>query len=237
MKFSYTRFQARKYLEEAGEGGEGEGSGEGGEGGSADMDAIKTQLAEIQAAKEASDAENERLLHKINEANKHKKEAEKTAKEEARKKAEAEGNFEQLFKSSEHERESLQSQLNDMMQANERKEVNTAALKLASEMAEGANVELLSEFISRRLKFADNGIKVTDEAGNLTVSTLDDLKSEFLGSSRYASLIKGNQSSGGGASGGSGGSGAAKEISRADFSKLDPAAKMKFTKDGGKVVD
>jgi len=71
----------------------------------------------------------------------------------------------------------------------------------------------------------------------LTVSTLDDLSKEFSGSARFASLIKGNQSSGGGAAGGSNSGSAAKEMNRADFDGLDPVAKMKFIKDGGITTD
>lgn len=236
--FNYTRFQARKYREEAGDGGEA-GGGTGGESGSAEGGAagIDPDLAAKLAEAETLKQENERLQAKITEANKHKKEAERLAKEEARQKAEAAGNHEELYKSAMTELEkeraehaALQSQINNEKRDN-------AALKIASELAEGVNVELLADFISRRLKFADGSIKVTDETGNLTVSTLDDLKKEFSGSARYSSLIKGNQSSGGGAAGGSGSSGAAKEITRSEFDALDPVARSKFTKEGGKIVD
>ena len=70
------------------------------------------------------------------------------------------------------------------------------AMKLAAEIADGANAELLSEFIGRRLKFHDDGVKVTDNSGNLTVSSLSDLKTEFQNDARYSALLKGNQSSG-----------------------------------------
>ena len=111
------------------------------------------------------------------------------------------------------------------------------ALKIASELAEGANIDLLAEFVHRRLKFVENDIKVIDSSGNLTVSSIDDLKREFEGSARFASLIKGRQSSGGGASGGSSGGGASKEISRAEFDALDPVTKARKMREGYKLVN
>jgi hypothetical protein len=65
---------------------------------------------------------------------------------------------------------------------------------------------------------------------------MDDLSNEFLSNELFGSLIKGNQASGGGAPGGQG-SGAAKTISRAEFDKMSPAAKMDFSKSGGKLTD
>lgn len=218
---------------DAGDGGEGGGGGSGGDGGQPNpADEIKAQLEAIQA-------ENARLQAKLAEANKHAKAAEREREEAARKKAEAEGNYQQLFQSSEKERESLAAQLAEFQGRIANKEVRETALKMAGELADGANIELLAEFITRRLKFTDEGIKVIDDSGNLTVSKLDDLKKEFSGSARYASLIKGRQSSGGGASGGanSGGGAASEMISRAEFDALDPVARMKFVKRGGKITD
>jgi len=220
--------------DKGGSGGEGDKGGDGG-GKEPTVKELQEQLAAATAASESATAENSRLVAKIGEANKRKKEAERAAKEAATSKAKADNNYEELFKSSETERENLQTQLDSMNTSNARKEEKGAAMKIATGLAEGANIELLADFIGRRLKYTDEGIKVTNEAGELTVSTLDDLQKEFLGSAQYASLIKGSKSSGGGASGGPDGSGASKEISRSDFDKLDPASRMKFVKDSGKI--
>ena len=227
----------RGYFDEAGDDG-GDGGGAGDDGGNEPTVAeLQAQIAALGESQATLQQENDRLSGKITEANKHKKEQEKAARDAQRAKAEADGNYEQLFKSSEAERESLTQQLTGLQSSIESKEINGAAMKIASNLAEGSNIELLSEFLTRRLKFAEGGIKVTDETGNLTVSSLDDLANEFAGSSRYASLIKGRQSSGGGASGGSSGSGAAKVMQRADFDALDPVAKSTFMKGGGKLED
>lgn len=231
------RIYGRTYRDESGGDGDGDaggtpnaGDGEGGD------DAAKA-LAALQEQFNQAQAENTRLAAKIAEANKHAKAAERAAAEEARKKAEADGNYEQLFKSSEEQRSALEQQLNDLRVQNESKEINSAAMKIAASLADGENVDLLARFVAERLKYAENGVKVTDSNGDLTVSSLDDLKKEFAGSTRFAALIKGNQSSGGGASGGSSSGSATKEMTRADFDALDPYAKSKFMKDGGKLTD
>jgi len=182
--------------------------------------------------------ENERLTAKIEEANKHNKAAETEAKRLAREKAEAEGNFKQLFESSEAERKQLQSQLQGMADQSASEKGNTAALRLAMDLAGSENdAVLLADYIAKRLKFVDNVLKVTDDSGNLTVSTVDDLKKEFANSVRFSSLLKGNQSSGGGAAGGSKGGGASPSITRSEFDSLDSIARMKFVKNGGKIND
>jgi hypothetical protein len=223
----------RGYFDEAGDDG-GEGGGAGG-GSEPTVAELQTQIAALGESQTTLQQENDRLNGKITEANKHKKEQERAARDAQRAKAEADGNYEQLFKSSEVERESLTQQLTGLQSSIESKEINGAAMRIASNLAEGANIELLSEFITRRLKFAEGSIKVVDETGSLTVSSLDDLANEFAGSSRYASLIKGRQSSGGSASGGSSSGGAVKIMKRADFDALDPISQSKFMKDGGKL--
>ena len=195
---------------------------------------IQAQLDSITEIK----AENQRLTAKIEEANKHNKAAETESKRLAREKAEAEGNFKQLFESSEAERTQLQSQLQGMADQTANEKRNTAALRLAVDLAGSeSNAGILADCVAKRLKFVDNMLKVVDESGNLTVSTIDDLKKEFANSARFSSLLKGNQSSGGGAAGGSNGSGAAPSITRSEFDSLDANARMKFVKSGGKLND
>jgi hypothetical protein len=106
-------------------------------------------------------------------------------------------------------------------------------MKIAADLAEGSNIDLLSTFIDTRLSFQDGALKVTDGSGNLTISSLDDLKAEFKNDARFASLLKGNQSSGGGATGGNNSGSAAKTKSRAEFTALNPADQMSFMKSGG----
>lgn len=179
------------------------------------------------------------LLTETKKAKEARREAEAIAAREAEERARKAGDFEQLHKSSEAERQRLIAELDGMRAniANEKRD--NAAMKLAAELADGHNAELLKEFLARRLKYTDDGLKVTDQSGQLTVSTLADLKSEFSNDAKYAALLKGNQSSGGGASGSAkGGAGAGvKVITRSEFAGLDPAAQMRHVKGGGKIVD
>ena len=195
---------------------------------------IQEQLDQLETIKQ----ENQRLIHKIEEANKHKKEAERITRETERQKAESEGNFEQLYKSSEQRAKELFDQIEQRDQINANEKRISESLRIASQLAEGDhNIDLLAEQVAKRLKYVDNSIKVVDSSGNLTVSTLDDLKKEIAGSARFSSLLKGNKSSGGSATGGASGSGAAQTIRRADFDALDAGPRMKFIKSGGKITD
>lgn len=92
--------------------------------------------------------------------------------------------------------------------------VGQEARKLASEMATDEGVELLERFILDRLDVDLDGdmpvVKVLDGTGKPSVSTIDDLKKEFLADKRFSGILTGSKASGGGAGGGKPGSGAFK---------------------------
>jgi len=195
-----------------------------------DLEALMSENA-------AMKAKMDELLTEAKKAKSAKREIEEQSQIERERIAREKGDFEQLHRSSEERYQATVKELESMRASVANEKRNNAAMKVATELAEGANAELLSEFISRRLKYHDDGVKVTDSSGDLTVSTLDDLKAEFKNDARYSALLKGNQSSGGGASGGSNSGGAAKVKSRAEFEALDPASRMSFVKSGGKLTD
>jgi alanyl-tRNA synthetase len=195
-----------------------------------DLEALMTENASIKA-------KMEELLTEAKKAKAAKREIEEQSQIDRERIAREKGDFEQLHRSSEERYQATIKELESMRSSIANEKRNNAAMKVAAELADGVNAELLSEFIARRLKYHEDGVKVTDSTGNLTVSTLDDLKAEFKNDGRYSSLLKGNQSSGGGASGGSNSGGAAKVKSRAEFEALDPASRMSFVKSGGKLTD
>jgi alanyl-tRNA synthetase len=195
-----------------------------------DLEALMSENA-------AMKAKMDELLTEAKKAKSAKREIEEQSQVERERIAREKGDFEQLHRSSEERYQATVKELESMRASVANEKRTNAAMKVATELAEGANAELLSEFISRRLKYHDDGVKVTDSSGDLTVSTLDDLKAEFKNDARYSALLKGNQSSGGGASGGSNSGGAAKVKSRAEFEALDPASRMSFVKSGGKLTD
>jgi len=182
-------------------------------------------------------AKNNELLSEAKKAKAAKRDSDAAAQASADAKAQADGDHEQLYKSSQEKLTTTLGELDTLKGSIATEKRNSEALKIATKLADGDNADLLSGFIAQRLKYTEEGLKVTDVNGDLTVSSLVDLENEFKGNARYSALLKGNQSSGGGASGGSNGGSAAKTIDRADFEALNPVASMKFIKDGGTVTN
>lgn len=238
MKFrnQFLKYKLQSMAEEGESGGgQGEGapSGEGeqGEGGEAQPD-VKELMAEVERLRNHT---NELLGEKKREAEK-RRQAEEEAQRKEQERLLQNKDFEQLHASSEKERERIAGELNQLRETIANEKRDSAALKLATELADGDNIDLLGTFISQRLRMTDDGLKVTDQNGNLTVSTLDDLKNEFKNSARFASLIRGSQAAGGGATGGKQGGGAAKELTRQEFEALPPNERRDFFKSGGQIV-
>jgi hypothetical protein len=201
------------------------------------QEAPSVDLSQLMAENNAMKAKMEELLTEAKRAKQAKREIEAETQAERERIAREKGDYEQLHKSAQEKYETTLGELDNLRQGIANEKRNNTAMKLAADLADGANAELLSEFIGRRLKFHEDGVKVTDVNGNLTVSSFDDLKSEFKNDARYSALLKGNQSSGGGASGGSNSGGATKVRSRAEFEALNPAKRMEFVKSGGTITD
>lgn len=166
--------------------------------------------------------------------------AEAAAKEQAKlDKAKKEGDYEQLLQSSEKDRKRLAEELEGLRGKVSSEKVKSESLRIASELADGHNAELLSEFIKNRIKYTDEGIKVLDNTGQLTVSTLDQLKQEFAASEKYKSLVRGVKSSGGSAQGsGDKSVPSSKQVDRPTFDSWDAQKKSDFMlKDKGIVID
>lgn len=157
------------------------------------------QIADVTSQFEAVKAKADQLLDETKKAKAMKREAEEQARIEAEEKARKDGDYKQLLESSEAERNKLFEELSGLKSSITKEKVTSEALKIATQMASGDNAEILSDYISRRLQWTDEGIKVTDDSGNLTVSTVDQLKDEFKANPRYKSLIDGIKSTGGGA--------------------------------------
>jgi len=221
-----------------------DGGDGGGSGGSDDNEFTKEAFEKLQAENKTMANDNTSMKAKMDELLGETKKAKNAAKQiaedariEADKKAHDDGNFEQLYHSSEQARESLQNDIDGMVLNTAKDKESSIAKTIAMELADGDNAAILSDYIAKRLKFSDNEVKILDINGQLTVSTVEDLKTEFKNNSRYISLLKGNQSSGSGAPGGKSGSATGKVLTRADFGNLDASKKMEFTKSGGKIID
>lgn len=234
-------FKLNQLLRAANENGDGGGAGAGGdggeEGGAPDLTAMQAQIADLIKQNEAMRNKNSELLGETKRAKELRREAEQRVTEEAEEKARKAGDFEQLHKSSRQENEKLRSQIQEMQQSTAKQIQKNTAMKLAAELADGVNAEILSDYISKRLKYTDDGVKVTDNNGELTVSSLEQLKDEFSSSTRFKSLLKGSQASGGGAQGGGTSSPTSKVMTRTEWDGINAGKKSEFIKSGGKVVD
>lgn len=145
------------------------------------------------------------------------KEAAEQAEQDRIKRAKEAEDYKSLYESSEAKRGELEGEYSTFKNSIRTEKRNHQAYKLAGEMAEGANVELLSEFISRRLDIGEDGkLQVLSADGSPTVQTIKDLKKEFETSGRFDALLKGSGSIGGGATGRntSGASGSGKDLSK-----------------------
>lgn len=140
------------------------------------------------------------LLGEKKSASQKAREAEERVERERLERAKQEKDFESLFKSSEEKRSEIENKYKELNTSIRNEKRNTEAYKLANELATGPNAELLSEFVARRLDVGEDGkLVVMDANGNPTVSTLADLKKEFVSSGKYDALLSGTGATGGGA--------------------------------------
>jgi len=182
-------------------------------------------------------AKNEELLAEKRRAQQEKEKIDAEAKAERERIAAENGQFKELYESQKEEANQLRSTIEQMNQAVAQQKIQGEASRLASSLTKDtARAQLLEKEISQRLQLVDGEVKVVDESGQLTVSTLDDLSANIKQS--YPFLVDGSQAQGGGAARSQGGADVgAREMSRDDFEQMNPAKKAEFMKSGGKLVD
>lgn len=159
------------------------------------------------------------------------------ARLEAEEKAKAENDYKQLFESQKSEADSLRSQIDKMNQSITQQKISAEAGKIAATLTKDAQrAELLQEKISQRLTMVDGELRVTDDSGQLTVSSLDDLTNSVR--SRYTFLVDGTQATGGGAARSEGSAEErTKELSRAEFDAMSQGQRSEFFRQGGVIYD
>lgn len=182
-------------------------------------------------------AKNDELLAEKKAAQRAREELDAKARAEKERYAQENGQYQELYESQKQEASALRAKIEEMNQQVVRQKVQSEATKIASSLTKDVNkAKLLEEKLSQRLALMDNEIRVTDESGQLTVSSVDDLVTSIK--TNFPFLVDGIQSSGGGATRSQGGADVGrKEISRAEFDGLKQADRAKFIKDGGKVYD
>lgn len=187
---------------------------------------------------------------------KEKDDGEKVAQDAARKAAEdsaaKKGDIEALRKSADErvaaaiaETESKYKPQVDKYQTSLRKsKVDNVAHEVAMRIGLKGSESLLIPHIIGRLgveeRDGDFVTVVKDSKGQASTLTIADLEKEFVGNAAFAPVIVGSKGSGSGASGDlgkGGGATGAKTLQRSEFDQLTQIDRMKFSKEGGKVVD
>lgn len=188
----------------------------------ADIELMKTQMAELLA-------ENERLKNHSEKVLKEKKsrdEAIRQAEAEklliAEKAAKESGDLEALEKSLTAKIQAKDDELAKLKSKIDNDKVENESLKIASQLTDNQhNQKILQRLAKDRLSVVDGEVIVLDENGQPPISKLDKLSidgllNEFKTSGAYDSLISGTKGSG---SGGSGNNGGAKTL--ADYSEQE----------------
>ncbi len=183
------------------------------------------------------------LLEEKKAADKARKDSEEQARLEREEALRNSGNVEELERSCsekfsrreaglagqlESERNTLQGQIRDLT-------VGRTATEIATTLAIPGSAKALLPHIERRLSVEQRDGKPTvvvlDQAGKLSATTLEELKSEFTKDPAFGPLIAGSKASGGGAGGAGNGGGAA--LKRSEMSSV---AKREFITANGQDV-
>ena len=85
------------------------------------------------------------------------------------------------------------------------------------------------------MTIVDGELRVTDQSGALTVSTLEDLTGSIK--TNYPFLVDGSQSSGGSATRSQSSAERSKIISRDDFNGMSQGQRAQYIKSGGKITN
>lgn len=182
-------------------------------------------------------AKVDQLLTEKKETERKAREESERVRQEADEAAKAKGDYEQLYKSQQAEAERWKQEYEKLQTTVKQSSVKAEAARIAGTLTrDTARAQLLTEKIAGRLSLTDDGIKVTDDSGQLTVSSLDDLTHQIK--TAFPFLVDGSKASGGAAQGSKGGAAdSSKQVSRSSFDAMDHPSRTAFIREGGKVVD
>lgn len=182
-------------------------------------------------------ANNDALLAEKKKAQEAAEQASRQLQAEAEEKLKAKNDYKQLFESQQAETGKLREQLDGMMTQAKQAKISAEAAKIAAGLTKDVGrLKLLQKEVGQRLTLVDDQIRVVDESGQLTVSTLEELTSRIKAD--YPFLVDGSQATGGGAARSSGGAGSGdRTITRAEFDMMRPVEKAKFMQSSGRVTD
>lgn len=141
---------------------------------------------------------------------------------EAEDKALKDGEFEKLWQTVKKEKDELTKRLQDVTTSNRNEKIQISAMKIATELADGDNADLLSEFVRNNLN------KLADEAGGLSLDVLEAVRNEFKNNGKFKALLRVSKATGGGAPGNTRSAQDQQTLTRAEFAKLNPLKQSEF---------
>lgn len=191
------------------------------------QDTSAVNAADLQAQIEALKQHNEKLIGEKRQRDEVARQAQLEREQIEREAAKKNGDYEALEKSYQEKLQARENELNELYKQRDTQSINSESQRLAAQLADNTtNQILLQRFIKDRLTVNDGQVKVTDENGNLSANTIDDLANEFKTSGLYDSLLSGTRASGTNASGNA--AGATKsaseysEAERVELAKTNP---------------
>lgn len=178
--------------------------------------------AAIQAEIERLKQHNEKLIGEKRQRDEAARQAQAERERIEQEAAKKNGDYEALEKSYQEKLQARENELNELYKQRDAQSINGESQRLASQLADTpTNQRLLQRFIKDRLSVVDGQVKVVDEQGQPSASTIDDLAHEFRTSGIYDSLLTGTRGSGTGGNGtGSKGAKPAHEYTEAERIEL-----------------
>ena len=188
--------------------------------------------AAIQAEIERLKQHNEKLIGEKRQRDEAARQAQAERERIEQEAAKKNGDYEALEKSYQEKLQARENELNELYKQRDAQSINGESQRLASQLADTpTNQRLLQRFIKDRLSVVDGQVKVVDEQGQPSASTIDDLAHEFRTSGIYDSLLTGTRGSGTGGNGtGAPGVKPASEYTEAEMVQLAQTNKDEFNR-------
>jgi hypothetical protein len=200
-----------------------------------EVEQLRQQLADAQKSIEALVGKKEELLKETKVA-KEEKRKQAEAAEQARKEqlavAEKNGEFEKLWKQEQETRTKLEQQLQQDRKERRDEKISIEAIRIANDLAKGDpdKAELLSAFVAKSLG------SVADDYGRIENDVLQGVRKQFETDKKYAPLLAGNLSVGGGAPGNQrSAQKEGKEITQLEFLTMPANKQREYIVNGGVV--
>lgn len=191
----------------------------------------KSLYEETQKKLETVAAHKDKLYQETKAAKAEREAAKQEAHRIEQEKAMKDGEFEKLWQTTKQEKDALMNQLNEFKNANKNEKIQIASLKVASELADGYNVEILSKFVQEKIA------ALADDMGQVAPDVVDAVMQDFKNNEKFKALLRGSKAAGGGATGGSPSGHSANKINRSEFDLMSHTARKQFLSKGGRLTD